>query len=44
MSEIEKALNDTAKLNDKIFNYLDEAGENNEIIRENINEVMVYFA
>ncbi|KAL0154836.1 hypothetical protein M9458_049099, partial [Cirrhinus mrigala] len=38
VSEIEKALTDTAKLNDKIISYLDEAGENNDIIRGNINE------
>lgn len=44
VSEIEKALNDTSKLNDKIFSDLDEAQENNDIIRGKVNEVMVYFA
>lgn len=42
--EIEKSLNDTAKLNDKIFSDLDEAKEKNDIIRGKVNEVMVYFA
>uniref|UniRef100_A0A8C1VN89 Laminin, beta 4 n=1 Tax=Cyprinus carpio TaxID=7962 RepID=A0A8C1VN89_CYPCA len=36
--EIEKALNDTAELNDKISNDLDEAEKNNDIIRKNVNE------
>lgn len=41
--EIEKALNDTAELNDKISNDLDEAEKNNDIIRKNVNEVMGLF-
>lgn len=44
MREIEKALNDTAKLNDEIFKDLDEAQENNDIIKGNVIEVMGYFA
>ncbi len=41
--EIEKALNDTANLNDEIFKDLDEVQENNGIIKGKVNEVMVYF-
>lgn len=44
MREIEKALNDTEELNDKIDSDLDEAEENNVVIRVKVNEVMVYFA
>lgn len=42
--EIEKALGDTAELNDKIANDLEKAKENNDVISGKVNEVMVYFA
>lgn len=44
MKEIEKALDDTAELNDKTANYLEKAKENNDVISSKVNEVMVYFA
>ncbi|ROL46627.1 Laminin subunit beta-4 [Anabarilius grahami] len=36
--EIEKALNDTAELNDKIANDLEKAKENNDVISSKVNE------
>lgn len=42
--EIEKVLNDTEELNDKIVNDLDEAEENKYAIRGKVNEVMIYLA
>ncbi|XP_056307443.1 laminin subunit beta-4 [Danio aesculapii] len=38
VKEIEKALNDTAELHDKIVNDLDEAEQNNDVIRDKVNE------
>lgn len=44
VKDIEKALDDTAELNDKIANDLEKAKENNDVISSKVNEVMVHSA